>query len=188
MLFIHSQEKLAIQMKCHMKALMRSLVVPAFGFCILTGFGGCGVQGLGNYNKGVEYQQTGQIDLAEQQFKIALQKNSELAEAHLNLGLIYLNKGWYDGAEVSTKRSIEILELTRMTLVEGATWQQTLSIGYNNLGVIEIGRSIEAESQFDIAKAKVHWKKAMPFFRKAIELDPSNAQAQVNIKQFQNVY
>ena len=32
-------------------------------------------EGLYNYNEGVKFQQTGQIELAEQQFKLALEKN-----------------------------------------------------------------------------------------------------------------
>lgn len=59
---------------------------------------GCGVKGMENYNTGVQYQQSGQTDLAEQQYKIAIQQNPELGEAYLNLGLIYINKQWFDGA------------------------------------------------------------------------------------------
>lgn len=85
-------------------------------------FNGCGVKGLSNYNSGVEHQQNGRAEMAEQEFKIALQKNPYLAEAHLNLGLIYLNRGWLDGAEASTKRGIEIFEITKKTLVKGSTY------------------------------------------------------------------
>lgn len=171
-----------------MRVLSRSVVILAFGFGIFTVLVGCNPQGLEDYNKGVYYQQAGQIDLAEQQFKIALQKNPELAEAHLNLGLIYLNRGWYDGAEISTKKAVKILERTQRTWVEGSTWQQTLSIAYNNLGAIEIGRGIEVESQFDFATARVRWGRAISFFRKAIELNQSNSLAQANIKRFKNAY
>ena len=171
-----------------MESLSRSFVMLAFCFGILAVLVGCSPQGLYDYNKGVQYQQTGQIDLAEQQFKIALQRNPEMAEAHLNLGLIYLNRGWYDGAETSTKKAVEILERTQRTWVKGSTWRQTLSIAYNNLGAIEIGRSIEVASQFDLATAKAHWEKAMTFFGKAVELDPANSQAQVNIQRFKNAY
>jgi len=171
-----------------MKISTRLFIILAFGFGIFTVLVGCEPQGFDNYNKGVHYQQAGQIDLAEQQFKIALQKNPEFAEAHLNLGLIYLNRGWYDGAEISTKKAVEILERTQRTWVEGSTWQQTLSIAYNNLGAVEIGRGIEVESQFDFATAKAHWEKAISFFGKAVELNPSNSVAQANIQRFKNAY
>lgn len=59
-----------------------------------------------HYNKGIRYQETNQFALAEQQYKIALQKNPELAVAHLNLGALYFNKGWYDGAETSFKKAV----------------------------------------------------------------------------------
>lgn len=177
-----------IDRRCPMKSLLRFFIILALGFGFLTFIVGCDVQGIDNYNKGVKYQETGQTALAEQQYKIALQKNSDLAEAHLNLGLIYLNRGWYDGAEASTKKAVEILERTHRTLVEGSTWQQSLSLAYNNLGVVEIGRGAEKVSKLDFPTARIHWQNAMSFFRKAVELDPSNSQAQANIQRFKDAY
>lgn len=171
-----------------MKTSMWLAGIPILCSIAITVIIGCEGRGLGNYNKGVEYQQTGQVELAEQQFKIALQKNPELAEAHLNLGIIYLNRSWYDGSEASTKKAVEILERTRTTLIEGSTWPQTLSIAYNNLGAVEIGKALHAELQFDIAAARTHRQNAMFFFRKAVRLDPSNSQAQGNIQRFKDIY
>jgi tetratricopeptide (TPR) repeat protein len=149
---------------------------------------GCGERDLDNYTKGVKYLESGQIVLAEQQFKIALQKNPELAEAHLNLGVIYEREGWYDGAVESTRRSLEILERTKKTCVEGSSWQQTVSKAYGNLGVYEIKKAVIAESQSDRGRAKDHWILAMGHFEKAVELDPTNASAQANLQKFKNAY
>lgn len=145
-------------------------------------------EGLYNYNEGVKFQQTGQIELAEQQFKLALEKNPKLAEAHLNLGMIYIDRGWYEGGEKSTLQAIKIFEQTKETFIEGSTWKQPLSIAYNNLGVIEIARGINKESDFDYLKGKTYWEKAMSFFHKAVELDPSNSNAQGNINRFKDAY
>jgi tetratricopeptide (TPR) repeat protein len=143
---------------------------------------------LEEYNKGVEYQQAGKIDLAEQQFKVVLQNNPECAEAHLNLGLIQMNRGWLDGAEKSTKKAMEILEATRKTFVKGATWEQPLSVAYNNLGAVEVKRGLSAEKRSDRDEAKKRWETAMTHFRKAAQLDPMNSLAQSNIERFKNAY
>jgi tetratricopeptide (TPR) repeat protein len=148
----------------------------------------CGPSGIGEYNKALGYQTEGKIDLAEHEYKIALQKNPSLAEAHMNLGVIYLTRGWLDGAEKSTERAIEIFESTKKTYIKGSSWAQSLSIAYNNLGIVEIRRAAEAEIKSDKDGAKTHWKTAMSHFSKAVQLDASNSQAQANIKQFQDAY
>lgn len=140
-----------------------------------------GTPGAAEYNEGVVYYQAGSTDLAEQRFKQAIQKNAGLAEAHLNLGLIYLQRQWYDGAEASTKQAIDIFERTRTTIVDGSTWQQSCSLGYNNLAAIELNR-ILGEAFTDPARAKARCASGNYSFylKKAIELDPTNSYAQGN--------
>ena len=172
-------------MKALFKAAILTLLVCLSLFIIIAIFRD---SALDHYAKGVKYFESGQIGLAEQQTKIALQKDSELAEAHLNLGVIYERKGWYDGAVESTRRGLEILERTQKTCVEGSSWQQTVSRAYGNLGVCEIKKAAIAESQSDRDRAKDHWILAMGHFEKAVELDPTNASAQSNLRQFKNAY
>jgi tetratricopeptide (TPR) repeat protein len=100
--------------------------------------------GVSPYNQGVQHLQAGETTLAEQEFKLALARNPNLAEAHLNLGLIYRQVGWLDGAETETRKAIEIFERTHQTIVAGETWQQSLSVAYNNLGALELARGVEA--------------------------------------------
>lgn len=147
-----------------------------------------GTPGIEEYNKGVHYQQSDQTELAEQQFKLAIQKNPDLAEAYLNIGLIYIDRTWFDGGEQMTNKCIEILNRTRKTLVEGSTLNQTLSICYNNLGVVAMGRALQAETKFNYVLARQYWKAGMSHFRKAVELDPMNSHAQANIQNFGSAY
>jgi tetratricopeptide (TPR) repeat protein len=133
------------------------------------------------YNEGFQHMEAGQKDLAEQQFKLALQQFPDLAEAHSNLGAIYQERGWLDGAETETTKAIEILERTHQTFVEGQTLEQSMSADYNNLGSIESGRADETN---DASQQRLHRKAATVFFQKAIELDPSDAQALANIRRF----
>ena len=155
---------------------------------VTSGSIGCTPSWLNDYNEGVQSQQSGKTDLAEQRFKLAVQKNPDLAEAYLNLGLIQINRGWLDGGEASTKMAIEIFERTHKTIVTGSTWQQALSLAYNNLGVVEIQRSLAAEIKSNRDVAKVHWKNAMSHFRMAVSLDPMDSVAQGNVERFKNCY
>ena len=144
--------------------------------------------GISEYNKGVEYQETNQLSLAEQQFKLAIQKKPNLAEAYLNLGLIYINDGWLEGGEEMTLKSISIFKSTNVTIVVGSTLQQSLSTAYNNLGVIEIQRAAKFETNYNYSSAKNHWEKGMQYFYEAVRLDPMNSKAQSNINKFSNAY
>lgn len=117
--------------------------------------------GIDEYNKGLQYQQSNQIDLAEQQYKLAIDRNQNLAEAYLNLGLIYLNHTWYDGAEAMTSKSVEVFKKNGYSIVEGGSLNQSLSIAYNNLGVIYMGRALQDETRGDYSGAKRRWKVGM---------------------------
>ena len=162
--------------------LFESGIIPRSAIPFLS------VSGLNEYNQGVSYQETNQITLAEQQYKIAIQKNPNNASAYLNLGVIYLNNGWYDGAEQMTKKSISILQQTQKTSVKGSTLEQSFSLAFYNLGAIEINRGIQADAQLNYVVAKNHWKKGMSYLRNAVELDPMNSRAQAAIKNYENAY
>lgn len=143
--------------------------------------------GIKDYNRGVYYQQAGQMELAEQQFKIALSRNPDLAEAHINLGVVYLNRGWDEGAEASTQKGIGLLEGTQTTTVKGSTSQEVLSLGYNNLGAIELNRYVATILQLDTNSAEAHRQKALTLFNQAVTLDPSNSFAQGNIQRLKTL-
>jgi tetratricopeptide (TPR) repeat protein len=127
-----------------------------------------GEKGLTEYNKGVEFMGAKNNGGAEQQFKMAIAANPDLAEAHLNLGNLYMETGWWEGAQKETETSLAIFERTQKTLAEGSTLAQSESVAYNNLGAI-------ASHNGKADEAKKH-------FEKAVELDPNNAQAHANLK------
>jgi tetratricopeptide (TPR) repeat protein len=148
----------------------------------------CGSSWMDDYNKGVEYQQAGKIELSEQQFKIVIQKNPEAAEAYLNLGLIYGNRGWIDGGETNTQKAVEIFEKTHKTFIKGSTWEQAISLAYNNLGALEMQRALNAERESDKEKAKAKWESGMAYFQRAVTFDANNSMAQANIERFKGAY
>jgi tetratricopeptide (TPR) repeat protein len=144
--------------------------------------------GLASYNNGVNHQGTNQSSLAEQDYKIALQQNPSLAEAHVNLGMIYMDTEWWDGAEDETKQAVALFEKTRTTVASGSTWQQSLSKAYNNLGVIEMSRALGYEVNGNTPQARSHWQAGMSYFNKAVSLDARDAQAQSNVQRFKSAY
>jgi hypothetical protein len=77
-----------------MKDFLRCVKLLGMGLGTLVVMYGCSEPGSGNYDEGAKYHQTRQADLAEQQVQIALQKNADLAEGHLNFGNPYLGRGW----------------------------------------------------------------------------------------------
>jgi hypothetical protein len=150
---------------------------------LVVGFGVLIDSATGHYNKGIRYMAENRAHpdgLAEQQFKIAIARDPDFAEAHMNLGVYYLRTGWLDGAEKETKTAIEIFERTHETKVEGAQWEESLSIAYNNLGAIAVGR-IAKHPGGAVGLLQV----AIADFKKALELDPNNAQAHVNLDKYQ---
>jgi tetratricopeptide (TPR) repeat protein len=144
--------------------------------------------GLDKYKSALQHQERNESTLAEQDYKIALRENPDLAEAHLNLAMLYMNSQWWDGADDETQKAVALFEKTHKTYIEGSTWQQSLSIGYNNLGAIEMGRGLESEMTSDIRAARTHWQTGMSHLNKAVQLDPTNAKAQANIQRFKNAY
>jgi tetratricopeptide (TPR) repeat protein len=147
-----------------------------------------GPVGIDKYNSALQHQQHNETALAEQDYKIALQQNPDLAEAHLNLGLLYMDSQWWDGAQQETQKAVDLLEKTHTTYVEGSTWEQSLSLAYNNLGAVEMGRGADSEMNSDARSARAHWQTGMANFDKAVQLDPTDAKAQGNLQRFKNAY
>ena len=140
------------------------------------------------YNEGVDLFSEGKLGLAEQQYKLAIDADASLAEAHLNLGVVYLQTGWLDGAEQSTLTALDHLSSSGRTVITGSTVEETKSLAYLNLCAIEIQRGLGAELELDYDAGRMHWERTMANLRQAVELDPSNAVAQSLIAQLEDAY
>ena len=142
---------------------------------------------LDYYAKGTKYYEEGQILLAEQNLKKAIEKDPTLAEAYLNLGGVYVKNGWYDGAEEKIYKGVALLEQRRSTPLSGVTWEQLASLGHTNLGFIELKRIPSAELKGDHDLSKDLLTRAISHFEKAIQLEPSNSKAQAALKQCEDI-
>jgi tetratricopeptide (TPR) repeat protein len=100
------------------------------------------------YNdRGVDYSQKGDYDLALEEFDKALAIDQRSAEIYNNRGITYSKKGAYDRAMADFKKALEIKP-------ESAEFNYNLGITYAKKGQLELGLS------------KVN---------KAIEINPSDA-------------
>ncbi|HEV2171606.1 MAG TPA: hypothetical protein VGR40_11690, partial [Candidatus Binatus sp.] len=104
------------------------------------------------------------------------------AEAHMNLGVYYLHIGWLEGAEKETQIARQLFERSHETHIEGAKWEDSLSIAYNNLGVIAVGKIAK-----DPGDAVSLLQEGIADFKKSLALNPNNAQAHVNLEKYETI-
>lgn len=158
---------------------MRTIIISLLLLVPLLAFTGCSTTdpGENEFNKGIEAERFDKLDLAQQLFEEALQKNPKLAEAHINLGLIFIKKKSYDRAWEETTTGLEIIKETKTTIVMGGTWQEQASLAYNNLAKIVFDKAIAAFQDGDSENTQHHKDHAISLLQQAIELSPENELA-----------
>ncbi|MGO9952361.1 MAG: tetratricopeptide repeat protein [Dissulfurispiraceae bacterium] len=105
-----------------------------------------------HHDRGVDYLERGQYDLALAEFNKALDIYPTSAEIYNNRGVTYAHKGQYDLAIIDFTKAIEIMPDSAKT--------------YYNRGIIYATRGQAQLALFD--------------FKKCLELDPTNAAAYDN--------
>lgn len=129
------------------------------------------------FNKGIEAERADKLDLAQELFEIALEKNPNIAEAHINLGLIYIKKKDYDRAWKETNIGLEMAKESKTSIVMGGTWEDQAALAYNNLAKITFDRAIEAHYAGDLDKRQKLKNKTISLLEQAIELSPEHELA-----------
>ncbi len=84
--------------------LLTSIVLLTIAIGTLNG---CTRPGEDEFNKGIEAQRDNQLEQAKKLFHTALSKDPSLAEAHINLGYVYLREKNYDKAWEETTVGLE---------------------------------------------------------------------------------
>lgn len=102
-----------------------------------------------------------------------------IAKAHLALGAVYLKTGRIEKAETSMVKVIETLPRAQLW---GAAYNETLSMAYNNLGVVEEMRAVMAVYRSDLTAAETHRLKSSSFYQNALEIAPYNSLAWNNLQ------
>ncbi|MFQ6091578.1 MAG: tetratricopeptide repeat protein [bacterium] len=119
-----------------------------------------------NLEKGLQLSEEGRIEEAKAVFELLLKEDPEYAEAHFQLGKLYLSLEDHDRSIDSFKRAVELNE-------SSSIYHQWL------------GRAIGLKAQKGSKlKALFRAKKAKGEFEKAVELDPQNIGARFDLLQY----
>lgn len=160
-------------------------------------------------NLGVFYENSGQIEIAQQEFMKAIQLDPDYAAAHFNLGTIYLKSGNLTDAEREFMTTLKLYpnhfkahyNLGRLYgtygKVEEATreYQSALELNpydpktHNNLGNIydDLGRTDEAITEYKLALrlspdyATAHFNMGVAYLRKGL-VESAKAEFAIALK------
>lgn len=145
-----------------------------------------GMKGGAEYNQGVEHLRQGQTDQAKEQFRLALEKNPQLGEAHIQMGSIDYQAELFDQAEQSLKQGIQLIETAGKTSLEKITWEEVLAGAYLLLAATEYAQGVEALLQRDEAAVRdTKWSLARQHLEHAAELDPKNKEIKEDLEKMQ---
>ena len=134
------------------------------------------------YNKAVEALQAGKADEAEALFKSALVDMPELAEAHTNLGYIYIQKKDNAAAEAEFRKVVELRPAASAGYVSLATLLGTNKREQEALALLtEAAPRFEQDARFQFALGATAFNQnqieaAEAAFQKVTQLDPANAE------------
>lgn len=142
---------------------------------------GSNVKGEAEYNKGIEAIKVDNLELAQQQFTQSIQKNPQLAEAHINLGLVYIKTHQPDKAWDETQKGLRIIAKTRTTIIKASSWHEQAALANNNLAKIIFDKALHAKQSGDLAASKDLQTEALTYLKKATEMAPDNELIQKNL-------
>nr|WP_320050796.1 tetratricopeptide repeat protein [uncultured Desulfuromonas sp.] len=161
--------------------MSRSYSVLFLLLIAITMLCGCSRPGENAFNKGIEAQRDNQLELAKKLFYDALKENPSLAEAHINLGYIYLREKNYDKAWEETTIGLEKIKKTRETIVMGESWEDQAALAYNNLAKVVFEKAILAQKAGLSEEQKRHQEHTLSLLNQALELAPDLEMSQKNL-------
>jgi len=167
-----------------MKTLRLILCITLLAFAVAT-LCGCSRPGEDEFNKGIEAQRDNQLELAKELFNTALSKDPALAEAHINLGYVYLREKNYDKAWEETTIGLEKIKKSHKTIVMGQTWQDQAALAYNNLAKIVFEKAVQARKAGLSKDQKRHQEHTVSLLNQALELVPDLEMTQKNLSYVQ---
>lgn len=161
-------------------SLLRLLTIVLIAITTLS-ITGCNDPGEDEFNKGIEAERENNLVLAEEMFKVALKKDPTIAEAHINLGFIYMKNKEFDKAWEETTLGLDMVKRDKKTIVMGGTWQDQAALGYNNLSKIIFEKAVTARKNGDIEGQQSHKEHAVSLLKQALEMVPEHEMATKNL-------
>lgn len=130
-----------------------------------------------HFRRGIIFAGQQRLTKAEEEFKLALEKNQNMGEARLNLGIIYMTQGLLDAAEREFLQAKDLLSQNPPKLLPNTTQNQALSLCLSNLAAVYAMRTSEAIQILDRQDAKNYYLKAKEFADEAMRLDGTNVRS-----------
>ncbi|MCH7858443.1 MAG: tetratricopeptide repeat protein [Candidatus Marinimicrobia bacterium] len=131
-----------------------------------------------HYQLALDAELQGAFAHAEDQFLAAVLLNPVMAEAYLGLSAVYIRFGRFAKAREALLTVIRTLPDSKLV---GPQYRAALSMTYNNLGVVEEFIAEGALQARRLDAVRQHVQLAVGYYQRAVELDPRNAQARVNL-------
>lgn len=163
------------------------------GLLVTASISGCPAspKGMDAYKKGVQIVENhGKTMDAKVHLVKALNENPELAEAHIMLGHVLFQEGFYVEAQEQSQKGVELLEKNQKVLDTSKTWQQFASLGLTNMGIVEVRKSANnvEKTPEALAKKRATAEQAIQYFSRALELSPENKRAKDELAQLKSEY
>ncbi|MBI4368709.1 MAG: tetratricopeptide repeat protein, partial [Elusimicrobia bacterium] len=131
-----------------------------------------------HFRRGVIFAGQQKLTRAEDEFKKAIQKNPDLGEAKLNLGIIYMTQGLLNAAEKELLEAKDLMERRQPTLLANMTQNQAISFCLSNLAGVYAMKTSEAIQVLARAEAKDYYAKAKQYADQSVQLDGTNVRSQ----------
>ncbi|GBG28190.1 UDP-N-acetylglucosamine--peptide N-acetylglucosaminyltransferase 110 kDa subunit [Hondaea fermentalgiana] len=124
------------------------------------------------YNNGVNAERSGDLESAETAYKTALGLKADLLEAINNMGGVHKRRGELDAAQVRYEQLLSAAQdAKRIDLVAAAS---------NNLGLVSFLKATQGAEHTALEPITIRTI-SIPFYRAAIEHDPSLIDARYNL-------
>ena len=130
-----------------------------------------------HFRRGVIFAGQQRLTKAEEEFKMAIGKDTSLGEARLNLGIIYMTQGLLDAAEKELLQAKDLLTQKEPRLLGNMTQNQTLSFSLSNLAAVYAMRTSEAIQVLERAQANYYYAKAKQYADESVRLDADNVRS-----------
>lgn len=142
------------------------------------------LKGGAEYNEGVELLRQNETDQARDKFRLALEKNPDLAEAHIQMGSLDFQAEQFDQAEQALRQGIHLLEEAGKTSLEKITLEEVLANAYLMLAASEYAQGIEALLvRNDSVGHDQKLRQAGQHLDHAVSLEPQNEELKKNLEE-----
>jgi tetratricopeptide (TPR) repeat protein len=145
------------------------------------GAGGGGDQLRAAFKNAIDLAQAGKLDEAEAAYKELLTKAPSIPEIHYNLGFLYSQKKDWASAEAAFLKALEVKPDYGDATVALARVYQDSGQGQKAIELMSKGAAgSDPKAQFNLGIMLMNQNKdeeALAAFQKAVELDPTNAEA-----------